>query len=272
MHAFSFFNDSVVNYTDLNLHISDLGIQRGFAIFDYFQIKNGKIHWKDDYFDRFYNSAELADLIVPFNPSELEDIIKDIINKNESPNSFIKLLLTGGYSDDGFNYPGKSNFMILNYEKKEKDPAVYENGVNLISTYYQRPTPEIKTTNYFMSASLYKKRKQYNAVDVLYHLDGIVTEASRANFYIIRDEEIFTTEDDVLPGVTRKNFLSTIEKHYMVNRQNVWLEDIWDADGAFITSTTKGVMPIVKIDDTEIAGGKVTDIMKDVMTIFNPLT
>ncbi len=271
MHAFSFFNDSVVKYTDLNLHVSDLGIHRGYAIFDFFKIKNGKIHWQDDYFDRFYNSAELADLDVPVEREELAKIIHELISKNESPESFIKLLLTGGHSENGFDVD-KTNFMVLNYEAAPQDQALYDDGVNLISAFYQRPTPEIKTTNYFMSASLHKKRKQFNAVDVLYHLDGIVTEASRANFYIVRDDEIFTTEDDVLPGVTRKNFIKTIDKHYMVNQQNVWLEDIWDADGAFITSTTKGVMPIVKIDDTLIAGGKVTDTVKDIMNIFNPLT
>lgn len=271
MHSFSFFNDSVVKYTDVNLHVSDLGIHRGYSIFDFFKIKKGKIHWQDDYFDRFYNSAEMADLEVPIERTELASVIAELINKNESPESYIKLLLTGGPSENGFDVE-KSNFIILNYESMDRDQSLYDNGVNLISTFYQRPTPEIKTTNYFMSASLHKKRKQYNAVDVLYHLDGIVTEASRANFYIVRDDEIFTPEDDVLLGVTRKNFINTIDKHYMVNQRNVWLEDIWDADGAFITSTTKGVMPVVKIDDTLIAGGKVTDTVSDIMRIFNPLT
>jgi len=109
-------------------------------------------------------------------------------------------------------------------------------------------------------------------VDVLYYMDGIVTEASRANFYIIRDDEIFTTETDVLPGVTRKNFINKIDKHYLVNQQNVYLEDVWDADGAFISSTTKGVMPVVNIDGTAIGGGKVGDVLQDIMSIFNPLT
>ena len=270
MHSTSFFNDSLVESKDLHLHISDLGIQRGYSIFDYFVIKDGKIPWKEDYFDRFYNSAEMADLDVPIDRDKLTEVITEIINKNKSPNSAIKLLLTGGYSENGYDY-AKSNFAVLNYEKIDRDPELYDNGVNLISTYYQRPSPEIKTTNYFMSASLHQKRKKYNAMDVLYHLDGIVTETSRANFYIVRDEEIFTTEDDVLPGVTRKNFLEKVEKHYMVNRQNVWLEDIWDADAAFITSTTKGVLPVVQIDDNLIGNGKVSELMKEIMGIFNPL-
>lgn len=270
MHGTAFFNDSLVEYKDLSLHISDIGIQRGYAIFDYFKVKDGKIRFGEDYFDRFYNSAELADLDVPLNREELASTINEIIEKNSSPTSYIKLLLTGGYSDNGFDYE-KSNFVILNFEFAPQDPGLYENGINLISTFYQRSSPEIKTTNYFMSAALHKKRKQYEAMDVLYHLDGIVTETSRANFFIVRDDEIFTTEDDILHGVTRKNFIEKVDKHYMVNRQNVWLEDIWDADAAFITSTTKGVMPVVRIDDSIIGNGKVSDQMKDIMDIFNPL-
>ena len=71
MHGTAFFNDSLVEYKDLNLHISDIGIQRGYAIFDYFKVKDGKIRFGEDYFDRFYNSAELADLDVPLNREEL---------------------------------------------------------------------------------------------------------------------------------------------------------------------------------------------------------
>jgi len=235
MHSFAFLNDSIVEYSKLHLHISDLGVQRGYAIFDFFPIKKGKIHWKEDYFDRFFASANLADLEVPLDRAGLEAAIMEIINKNESPDSYIKLLLTGGESENGYEYDS-STFSILNFEDKGKDEKSFEEGVNLISTFYQRPTPEIKTTNYFMSASLHKKRKEFNAVDVLYHLDGIVTETSRANFYIVRDEEIFTT------------------------------------DAAFITSTTKGVTPVVKIDGDDIAGGVVPEISKDIMSIFNPLT
>lgn len=271
MFPYTYFKDSIVELSNVKLHISDLGIQRGYAIFDYFAVKEGKIHWKDDYFERFYNSANLADLDVPLEAEQLEATILELINKNQSPDSYIKLLLTGGEAEDGFSY-GKSQLIILNYERKPRDMSLYEQGANLISAYYQRSIPDIKTTDYFMSASLHRKRKEFNAVDVLYYMDGIVTEASRANFFIVRDDEIFTTETDVLPGVTRKNFISKIDKHYMVNQQNVYLEDVWDADGAFITSTTKGVMPIVNIDGTDIAGGKVSEVLQDIMSIFNPLT
>jgi len=271
MFPYAYLNGSIVEQDQVKLHVSDLGFQRGYSIFDYFAVLDGKIHWKEDYFERFYNSANLADLDVPLDEAQLESAIKELINKNESPDSYIKLLLTGGYADNGFSYV-KSNLVILNYERKPKDMSLYDNGANLISAYYQRSIPEIKTTDYFMSASMHRKRKEFNAVDVLYYIDGIVSEASRANFYIIRDEEIFTPDNDILMGVTRKNFINKIEKHYMVNQQNVYLDDIWDADGAFITSTTKGVMPIVNIDGDDIAGGKVGDICKDIMSIFNPLT
>jgi len=271
MFPYTYFNDSIVELSEAKLHISDLGIQRGYAIFDYFAVKGGKIQWKDDYFERFYNSANLADLDVPLDKTQLESVIKELVERNQSPDSYIKVLLTGGHADDSFNYDS-SKLSILNYERQPRDMSLYENGVNLISAYYQRSIPEIKTTDYFMSASLHRKRKEFNAVDVLYYMDGIVTEASRANFYIIRDDEIFTTETDVLPGVTRKNFINKIDKHYLVNQQNVYLEDVWDADGAFISSTTKGVMPVVNIDGTAIGGGKVGDVMQDIMSIFNPLT
>lgn len=269
MHYYAFSNGQILPYKDLYFHISDIGFQRGYAIFDYFGIRNGKIMWKDDYFERFYNSAAHAHLNVPLTPKELEEIVLELVEKNQAPTSYIKLLLSGGSSENGFDYSGESSFSMMHFEYKERDASLYEHGSHLITEEYVRPSSEIKTTNYFMSASQYEKRRQFQATDVLYHQGGSISETSRANFYMIKGREIFTPIDHVLYGITRKQFLKAMDGFAPVHVGDVKLDDVMKSDGAFITSTTKAVLPIVSIDGKAIANGEIGDFCRTIMSHFD---
>ena len=267
--GFAYFNGEWKNVKDLYVHVSDLGLQRAYGVFDFMKEVKGEIPWLDDYLGRFFRSLELSDIQIDPNYDELKSLVLDLIARNGFYYSGIKLLATGGFSEDGYSVPDKANLFILNMKGKPVDRTVYKTGVNLILDEFIRPNPEVKSIQYYNSAKWHRKMKEYDAIDVLYHSDGLISETSRANFYIVKGDQILTAIDGVLPGVTRKNFLATFANKHDIQLIDLPYEELYKADEAFITSTTKGVVPVVKVEDHIIGDGKVGPMTSKLISEFN---
>ena len=108
---YSIINGEFVLKNEASLLISDLSIQRGFGIFDYFRTINNAPAFLEDHLQRFYFSASEMNMDVGYSPKELGQLIHKLIEKNNIPGSGIRITLTGGYSEDGY-LPSKSNLLI----------------------------------------------------------------------------------------------------------------------------------------------------------------
>ena len=105
-------NKQIVPVAEANLHVSDLAVQRGYGIFDYFKVVDGHAYFLDHYLNRFYSSAAVMRLTVPVTEEELRDMIYTLISKNNLRESGIKMILTGGYSPDGYQ-PAEPQFYYV---------------------------------------------------------------------------------------------------------------------------------------------------------------
>jgi branched-subunit amino acid aminotransferase/4-amino-4-deoxychorismate lyase len=95
-------------------------------------------------------------------------------------------------------------------------------------------------------------------------------ETTRSNFFLVtHDDVIVTANENILHGVTRKHVLQVAREHWQVEERKVTWEDLKNAKEAFITSTTKGALPIVKIDDLVMNTGHVGAVCKELMTHFS---
>ncbi len=249
-----FINNSFVPYRDATLHISDVGLQRGFGIFDYFISVNGAIPFFDDYLNRFYLSAEKLNLKVPFDRGDLKKKIYHLLNENKLAITGIKLLLTGGFADDLY-MPTDPNFLIINIPVPNYSDT-YSDGIKLLLLDYVRYLPEVKTTFYLPALSLLPELKRIGALETLYHHKGIVYETTRANFFIIKNGVLITPSEGILKGITRKHVLKVARLQMKVEERIVKLDEIFDSDEIFITGTSKHILPVVNIDGKIIANGR----------------
>jgi D-alanine transaminase/branched-chain amino acid aminotransferase len=231
-----------------------LAIQRGYGIFDYFVEMEGRIPFLEDYLDRFYRSAERLNMEVPLERDMMKEKIGYLLQQNKFGTSGIKLLLTGGYSEDLYS-PSSPNFMILNLPVTHQ-PGDFGEGVKLIFLDYQRHIPEIKTTFYLPSIALFPKLKETGAVEVLYHHNGLISETTRANIFLIINGKLITPSPGVLRGITRKYVLQVAKELMPVEERKVKFSELWECDEAFITGTSKHVAPVVEIEGRIIGNGK----------------
>lgn len=259
-----YFNGDFLPYDDLQLHVSDLLFQRGYGIFDFFRSREGKIPWLGDYVKRLYRSLKLADIVVDLQPEEFTSVIHELQKKNGLINGAYKVIVTGGYSDNLETVSNKANLVILNLSWKRPVKETYSKGVKLIRETYVRPNPEIKTLFYFNTLRLHKKLREYHAVDVLFHTNRI-SEASRANLFFVKGDQVITPASDILKGITRKQVLSLFPD---IQVQDIDAGHLYEFDEIFMTSTTRDITPVVAVEGRKIGSGQPGPLTKKIQSIF----
>lgn len=248
-----FINGDFVLKENAAILITDLSIQRGYGIFDFFKTINGQPVFLDDHLDRLYFSAAEMFLSVGMDRQALKKVFQQLSEKNNLPHSGIRITLTGGYSEDGYTV-GKPNLFItqtaFTYNKE-----IFEKGTRLITYQHQRQLPQVKTIDYLQAIRLQTFIKENNADDVLYHGASGISECPRSNFFIVTESgEIITSKINILGGITRKKILAFNELKIM---EGIILpEQLATASEAFITSTTKLVLPVFTINGNKIGNGK----------------
>ena len=256
MIAYYSVNGKLVPKEQAVLNVTDLAILRGYGLFDFFIVKQGKPLFFDDYLDRFEYSAKQLQLTVPYSRKELKQQILQVIEANRLESAGLKLVLTGGYSEDGFA-PSVPNLVILASPPPNYPPSYYEDGIKLLLHEYQRALANVKSINYIIGVYLLPQMRAAGAIDVLFHYNGFVHETTRANFFLVKDDQtIVTPGEGILKGITRNKTLEIARKYYKVEERNVRLQEISEASEAFISSSTRQLMPVVKVDEIVIGEGR----------------
>ena len=239
------------------ISLSDLGLHRAYAIFDYFKVTQGKPVFVDDYLERFYDSAAAMSLDMPMNREQLKSHIFEFIAANEVSEAGIKLLLTGGDTEDGYTYQ-QSKLMIYGMAQINYPAHLMASGIKLMSYNYEREVPEIKTTNYAVSIMLRHQMEAVGAKDLLYFKYGVITESARSNVFIVKnDGTLVTPARNILYGVTRKRIIAIARALSLkVELRDITTEETIEAKEIFITSSGKGALAITQIDDFIIGNGK----------------
>jgi D-alanine transaminase/branched-chain amino acid aminotransferase len=245
-----FYNDRFIALSDAGLPITDLGVQRGYGIFDFLRVTENKPLFIDDHLDRFYHSAKEMRLPIQYQQAELKEIIQKLIAQNGLLDSGIRILLSGGTSPDGYKIIAP-NLAIVQQPISKPADDIFREGYKLVTYAHQRQMPHVKTTDYLMAVWLQPWVKEQGADDVLYHQHGAVSECPRSNFFIVtKIGTVVTPGRNILAGITRKQLLSLSASYGItIEVKDISLDDIRDAKEAFITSSTKRIIPVHTIDD-----------------------
>ena len=249
-------NDQIIDQDKAYIHITDLALLRAYGIFDFFRIVELKPLFFEDHVDRFFTSAERLRLKCPVGKNHLKSMIIELIAANNIKNSGIRMVLTGGESPNGYAI-GNPTLFVINEPINPLPENHFSEGIRLISHEYLRDLPEVKTINYLMGIYLTPEIQAKGATDVLYHWNGKISELTRSNFFIVdKNDTIVTPGNGILKGINRMHLLSVAGKHFKVEERDIFMDELKIAREAFITGTTKKVMPVVQVDDLKIGDGK----------------
>ncbi len=258
---YAFVNGEIMPIKKATIGITDLGLLRGYGIFDFFRSINGKTIYLENHLDRFERSMQFMHLESPFSRAFLKENIIKIAELNHAPLLGLKLIATGGYSLDGYT-PTTPNVLIMG---KPFSIPPFEKGIKLMLFDHVRDMAEVKTLNYSYPISQLLKLKAGGFDDVLYHHNDSVSESSRSNIFIVKNGVLITPKADILRGVTR-NFLMQLAADVMpVEEHDVTVSEVLNADEVFISGSSKRVQPVLQVNDRHFDIGKYSRVLYDLL-------
>lgn len=268
-----FVNGEYVDATEASLPVGDLGIVRGYGVFDLGRTYGRAPFRLREHLQRLYRSALQIDLEIPWRIEELEAICLETLARNpDIQDAAIRIVVTGGESAGHMMPEEKPSLFVMITKLNLPSPELFETGGTLVSIQGERFLPTVKSLNYISAIMAMKKARKAGAVEALYvGPQGLLTECTTSNFFAIKDGVVITSDVDVLDGITRAAVLEVAEDLYPVEYRQLRFDELREVDEAFITSTTKEILPIVRVDDFAIGNGTPGEHTKRLMSIMHEL-
>jgi len=268
--TYLYLNGDIIPAHDAAISPFDIGLLRGFAVFDLLRTVHGRPFLLTEHLTRLRESASHLGLRVPRTDAEIEAIILELLERNGHDEATVRLVLTGGVSPDGMTFdPETPTFYILTQELHTPPDSLYTEGGKLITRLHRREFPLAKTTNYLTMIKHRPETDAAGAMDLLYHDGEHVFEAASASVYFVHGTTILAPRDSVLAGTIGGYVLELARERYDVEFTDVTLADALSADEVFLTSTTRAVVPITAIDDVTIADGTPGPVTRDLMAAYS---
>ena len=255
--AWWYINGQWVHPDNATISINDVGVLRGYSVFESLRTYDRRPFHLDQHMTRLFRSARLIDMDIPWSAQNIAEIVRDVIARNTYQHAAIRLLVTGGESEDGILPSGIPTLAVLITPLKERDMEQFAKGCKLITTRLQRNAPEAKTANYIAAVRALKEAVRRGATDALFVNErDHVLEATRSNFFIFRGDTLVTPNRGILLGITRNVVLELARGKFPIEERPILLDELALADEAFITSSSKEITPVIQIDDRIIGDGK----------------
>lgn len=208
---------------------------------------------------RLYEPAGEMNLKPSVSEKTLLEQVYKLAQENLPNESRVRLILT---KDTGDVYIGIQPFEPL-------PEPIYQNGVHVITSNITRHDPRIKGTDFILQSQVQRKLLNKDVFEILLTKDGKIYEGMTSNFYVIkhvgarssRPSTLITAQRGILLGITRKAVLKLAREGGLhIKYQAPLLNDSFDE--AFLTSSSRGVVPIVSIDAKPVGQGNVGEWTK----------
>ena len=255
-------NGDFVPENEAKISVFDRGLLFGDSVYEVTAVLNGKLIDNDGHLARLERSLNELGIKSPVNNTELVGLQHELAEKNNLTEGFIYLQVSRGAEDRDFNYGEdlQPSLVMFTQAKPIIDVAKAKTGIRVKTIEdirWQRR--DIKTTM-LLAQSLAKKQAVKEGYDDAWMVeDGVVTEGSSNNAYIItHDDEIYTRPptNKILNGITRRAVNRLAEENNLIVIEKTFTVDLAkQAKEAFATSASYLVMPVVQIDGAIIGSG-----------------
>jgi len=261
-----------VDAAEAVLPLTDMAILRGYAVFDFLRTYNGRPFHLGEHLLRLSNSAALLQISCPWSPGDIKNIVEELLQRNSFREVNIRLLITGGDSDDSITPMDNPRLVVMAGQVTPFPAHWYRDGAKIITSEVTRHVPGSKSTNYIQAIMSLKQARQVGAVESIYvNEKNHLLEGTTSNLFVVRGNTVLTPEEGILAGITRDVVLHLAEKEFLVEKTVISRDGLKEYTEAFLTSSNKEVLPVVQVDDTILSKGP-GPVTSRIMKLFRHYT
>ena len=261
-------NGNFIPWKNATSHIVSQGLHYASAVFEGERAYNGKIFKSEEHTKRFFKSAEIIGIKIPYSKEEINSAKKELIKKMNYKDCYVRPLAWRGGDQMGISTT-QSNINVAiavwddwaSYFKIEDRKA----GLKLITSPWKRPAPdtapyEAKASGPYIICTMSKEFAESKGYHDALMLDyrGYVAEGTGANIFFIKDNDIHTPIPDCfLNGITRQTVIKLAKQEGIkVVEKRLNLIDIKDYIECFVTGTAAEITPVRSIGENNYTPGK----------------
>jgi branched-chain amino acid aminotransferase len=257
LHRYVLHNDQIQLVTDLSLSPGQVGLLAGWGVFSTLRVADGVLFEWDRHWARIQRDAAAFHVALPHDSDTVRRKLVELVEANQAPHCTLRLVIVrnGGGMWAGPSNGRESDLIALTADSKD-----WGEGVNLAYVREARHAAcqftGTKILSWAMNLTWLESAQQRGFDEViLLNERGEVAECTSANIFIANGNEVWTPplSSGCLPGITRQVILHEIETPGIrVGEKALLPGDLEHADEVFITSTTRDLLPVVRIEEKQV--------------------
>jgi branched-chain amino acid aminotransferase len=276
-------NGRIADQAHAVISVFDHGFLYGEGVYETLRTYSGQPFLFDRHMRRLRKSASMLSLAVPPTDQDLAGRFLETMTAaglgTHGREAYLRILVTRGIGELTYDPAACGDPSIVIIAKPHVDPPAeaFERGVTvaLVDIVRNHPgsvNPLIKSNNLLNNALAMQEAFRRGAFEgVMRNYRGEIAECTTANLFVVKNGEALTPPLDagLLAGITREFVFEVGEDiGIKVREQTLKDDDLFSADEAFLTSTTRELVPIVHVDKRTIGDGKPGPVTKTLLQAF----
>lgn len=269
-------NNEYVGEDGAKISVFDRGFLFADGVYEVTSVIGGKLIDFDGHFTRLKRSLGELDMGLPLGRKDLLKMHRELVKRNRIEEGLVYMQITRGAADRDFIFPPPDTaqtIVAFTQHKNLINHPMLARGLKIITLADLRwKRCDIKTVQLLCSSLGKMEAKGHGADDAWLVEEGLVTEGTSNNAYIVNGEGVIITRNlshHILSGITRKAVLKCAQHLDMkVEERPFSVEEAKQAQEAFCTSATTFVLPIVEIDGHGIGDGTPGPVAKKLREIY----
>lgn len=269
-------NEEIVDESEVKIDIEDRGYQFGDGIYEVIRIYEGYMYMEKEHLDRLWVSAEKIRMTLPFTREELSQRLHRLAQEVGLENARVYFQVTRGTAKPrlhDFPNPKEVQPVLMADIQPASRPSAKQNiGIRAGFVEDKRWLHcDIKSISLLGNIMALDEAQQKGYDEAVLVRDGIVTEASASNLWMVKDEVLYTHPDGnlVLPGIAKIKIRELVKALGIELKEEAFTEkELLAADECFKTSSVAEIMPIIEIDNQTIGDGTPGKVTKKLLNAY----
>jgi D-alanine transaminase len=254
--------------------LEDRGFMFADGVYEVMRAYGGHIFALEDHLKRLERSAVGIHLDLPLAPAEVGAIAQDLLARTGLSDAELYIQVTRGSARRNHLFPANTPARLLVWARapKPSDPTLWERGCRVITVPDERwANCDLKTIALLPNVLAKQRAHEAGAFEALLLRDGLLTEGSASNVFLVRQGELITPIADrrILPGISRAHVLQLAQSGGVsVSVRDVKVTELAMAQEILITSTSLELLSVVMVNGVAVGAGKPGPLTCDLASQF----
>ncbi|MEN8213488.1 MAG: D-amino acid aminotransferase [Pseudomonadota bacterium] len=270
-----YLNGQFLPVEEAKIPVTDRGFLFGDGVYEVIPVYGGHLFELDHHLQRLHNSLRGIRMNNPHTPAEWREILTRLTAQLGDSDQAVYLQVTRGCTDiRDHAWPDDIAPTIYARTKILEPPTTEEKRCGIQAITLDDPRwkhCDIKAITLLANVLARHEAADAGAQEAILLRDAIATEGAASNLFIVRDKLLITppNSDRLLPGITREIVLALAKRHGIPFAEaSISAEDLLTADEIWMTSSTKEILPVLKLDGQAVGKGAAGEVWERMNALY----